>query len=47
MPGHKPIFASLIIDFYTFLRDGLYKAILEPGSASKRRAKRMKNKKKD
>ncbi|WP_421873659.1 hypothetical protein [Marinoscillum sp.] len=46
MPGHKPIFASLVVDLYTFLRDSLYKALLEPASASKRRAKRMKKNKK-
>ena len=46
MPGHKPIFASLVVNLYTFLRDSLYKAVLEPSAPSKRRAKRMKDNKK-
>ena len=48
MPGHKPIFASLVVNIITFLRDSLYKVFLEPSAPSKRRAKRMKdNKNKD
>lgn len=47
MPGHKPIFATLIVNLFMFLRDSLYKAVLEPSAPSKRRAKRIKENKKN
>ncbi len=42
MPGRKPIFATLVMDFIDFTRDFFYKLMLEPESHAKRRAKRMK-----
>lgn len=44
MPGRRPIFVTLVGDIVSFLRDVLFKAILEPASPAKRRAKRMKKK---
>ena len=32
MPGHKPIFATLVSDIYTFTRDTMFKVFLEPES---------------
>ena len=34
MPGHKPIFVSLITNSFTMIRDRLYKLLLEPSSHS-------------
>ncbi len=42
MPGRKPIFANLIRDIIAFVRDTLYKSLLEPASPAQRRAKRIK-----
>lgn len=45
MAGRKPIFASLVIDVVTLIRDRFYKIALEPASPAKRRAKRIKKQK--
>ncbi len=42
MPGRRPIFAGLVWDVRTLLRDGLYKAILEPESQEEKKAKKAK-----
>lgn len=42
MLGRKPIFATLISATFLFLRDALFKAVLEPKSPAQRRAKRIK-----
>ena len=47
MPGRKPIFATLINDIFTFTRDSMFKAFLEPASHDDRKAKEEKRKKKD
>ncbi|MFY0607235.1 MAG: hypothetical protein JXR10_10990 [Cyclobacteriaceae bacterium] len=46
MPGRRPIFATLMFDLSTLLRDGLYKALLEPASHADRKKKESKNKSK-
>ena len=47
MPGHKPIFVTLVTDLITFTRDTLFKVLLEPASHEKRRAKEEKKKSKE
>lgn len=47
MRGRKPIFATMVSSTYTFLRDSLFKAVLEPQTPAVRRAKRIKKKKKE
>ncbi|MFT4834735.1 MAG: hypothetical protein ACI83W_000913 [Marinoscillum sp.] len=42
MPGRRPIFAGLVWDVRTLLRDGLYKAILEPESQEEKKAREHK-----
>ena len=44
MPGRKPIFATLVVDVYTFTRDAMFKLFLEPASHEDRRAKEEKKK---
>ena len=46
MPGHRPIFATLVSDIIGFTRDAMFKLFLEPASHEERRAKEEKKKKK-
>ncbi len=46
MPGHKPIFVTLVTDIITFTRDAMFKVFLEPASHEDRRAKEEKKDKK-
>lgn len=42
MPGHRPIFVTLVTDFYVGLRDILYKATIEPKAPEVRKEKEAK-----
>ena len=39
MPGRRPIFVSLVSNWYYFLRDGLFRLTLEPEAPEVRKAK--------
>lgn len=47
MPGRRPIFISLVSDFYYFLRDFLYKKTIEPKAPQIRKSKEAKSADKD
>ena len=44
MPGRRPIFASLLSNWYYFLRDGLFRLTLEPQAPDIRKANEARKK---